>query len=750
MSSSKIPLHLLIVDDSEDDAILLVRALSQEGFDVDFECVETASDMRQALETQSWDAIISDYQMPSYDGLAALRIYKDFNLDIPFIVVSGAIGEEMAVKVMKAGAHDYILKHNLARLVPAIERELQEARLRQERREALKEIQHSEFRYRAIVEDQTEMINRSTLDGTVTFVNNAYARLHDRLPGEIIGKKYSEFMSEASVKKLAKIRASLTIERPVSTSVSSHKKKEGKRLWIEWRDRLIFDSENNPFEYQAVGRDITEQRQAEDELKGFAANLERRALQLQVAAEIARDAISIRELDNLLIRAVNLARDRFNFYHVAVFLVDEASRYAVLKAASGKVGREMMERGHRLKIGEVGIVGNVAATGEPHIALDVGIDSIHHAQPLLPDTRSELALPLKVSQHIIGVLDVQSEKDAAFDVDDIQIIQTMADQLAIAIDNLRLLDEVQHRANELESLYNATLVISGELEIEALLLRLYEQVQYFVSLDSFVVALYDEDHEAVNIALAVEDGKPIKSFQNLRVPLKEGGISSHVIKTRKSILVSNIEIDRLPVEPVRDPDEDIPTLAWLGVPLIAHDKVLGVISVQSYQEGAFDENHQRFLESLAAQVAITFENANLFEAERSAREQAEALREIARVISGSIELERVLNLILGQIKRVLLFDTASVLLFDEKKETALVAGLGYEDEKSTSQNANILLNDSLIIKKMSEDLQPMIISDVRQHPDWIWVPGAENVRSFLGVPIIAREKMIGAFMVDRI
>ena len=179
MTFAKIPLRVLIVEDSEDDAFFLARTLTQSGFDIDFTRVETAAEMQDALAERTWDAIISDYQLPAFNGLAALGIYKEHHLDIPFLVVSGAMGEETAVKLMKAGAHDYILKDNLARLVPAIERELQETKLRQERREALQELQRSESRYRAIGEDQTEMINRSTFDATVTFVNEAYARLHN-------------------------------------------------------------------------------------------------------------------------------------------------------------------------------------------------------------------------------------------------------------------------------------------------------------------------------------------------------------------------------------------------------------------------------------------------------------------------------------------------------------------------------------------------------------------------------------------
>jgi GAF domain-containing protein/nitrogen-specific signal transduction histidine kinase len=371
-------------------------------------------------------------------------------------------------------------------------------------------------------------------------------------------------------------------------------------------------------------------------------------------------------------------------------------------------------------------------------------------QPLLPETRSEMALPLKVGDQVIGVLDVQSDKKSAFDEDDVQILQTMADQLAVAIDNLRLLAEVQKRAGELEGLYNAVLVTSGELDINALLGHLYEQVQQYITSDSFLVALYDSDREAIEVPLAVENGETVSILDGNYIPLSESGFSGHVIKSRCSLLIEDIDTADLPITPVVVSEEKCRTRAWLGVPLIAHDQVLGVVSIQAYKPNAFDERHQRFLESLAAQVAIALENAHLFEAERSARDQAETLREIARLVSGSLEINQILNLILEQIKRVVDFDTASVLLFDEKFKSALVAGSGYQDDRITSAAASDLLKESPILQKIAETLQPFIIPDVSQHPDWIWVPGAEHVRSFLGVPIIIRKKMMGVVMLDRV
>ena len=123
-----IPLRVLIVEDSEDDAILVMRALRQGGYEPAFERVDTPEAFTAALARHSWDVIIADYSMPNFSGLKALKLLVESGHDVPFIIVSGAIGEDVAVSAMKAGAHDYVMKDNLARLGPAVQRELQEAR----------------------------------------------------------------------------------------------------------------------------------------------------------------------------------------------------------------------------------------------------------------------------------------------------------------------------------------------------------------------------------------------------------------------------------------------------------------------------------------------------------------------------------------------------------------------------------------------------------------------------------------------
>jgi methyl-accepting chemotaxis protein len=201
-------------------------------------------------------------------------------------------------------------------------------------------------------------------------------------------------------------------------------------------------------------------------------DLERRSIQLQAAAEVSRTAISVRDLDALLAQVTHLISEQFGFYHTGIFLLDEAEEYAVLQAANSEGGQRMLEKGHRLKVREQGVVGYVTGTGEPRIVLDVGTDAVHFNNPLLPETHSEMALPLKLGAQVIGALDVQSKQEGAFDEKDATVLQTMADQLATAIENARLLQETQQTVHELstaaaEMLAVATQQMSGANEQSA-------------------------------------------------------------------------------------------------------------------------------------------------------------------------------------------------------------------------------------------------------------------------------------------
>jgi GAF domain-containing protein len=179
---------------------------------------------------------------------------------------------------------------------------------------------------------------------------------------------------------------------------------------------------------------------------------ERRAKQFESIAHIARTISSTRDLNVLLSQITGAINREFGFYHIGIFLLDASKEYAILSAANSEGGERMLARGHRLKVAETGLVGYVTGTGKPRIALDTGADAIFFDNPDLPQTRSELTLPLRVGEEIIGALDVQSTEPNAFFPEDINILSTLADQVSIAIQNAQQFEHTRQALNESELL----------------------------------------------------------------------------------------------------------------------------------------------------------------------------------------------------------------------------------------------------------------------------------------------------------
>jgi len=183
------------------------------------------------------------------------------------------------------------------------------------------------------------------------------------------------------------------------------------------------------------------------------AELQNRVTQLQTISQVSQIIAGIQNLDELLPRIAELISQRFEIYHTGIFLVDNQNEYAVLQAANSAGGQNMLARGHRLRVGAQGIVGNVTSTGQARIALDVGEDAVYFDNPDLPDTRSEMALPLKVAGQTFGALDLQSTQPNAFGDEDIQTLSILADQVAIAIQNARSFEQSRQAIEDAEVAY---------------------------------------------------------------------------------------------------------------------------------------------------------------------------------------------------------------------------------------------------------------------------------------------------------
>lgn len=246
---------------------------------------------------------------------------------------------------------------------------------------------------------------------------------------------------------------------------------DGTVRWLQARGRVYTTSNGQPARMTGTVIDITEQRATEialeaanQQLERNAQILKRRSQLLQVAAEVSRAASAILDPAELSQQVVDLVQQRFGLYYVGLFLVDERGENVVLRAATGEAGREMLRAGHQFPIGNSSMVGWCVANRRARIALDVGADAVRFNNPLLPKSRSELAPPLISRGQVLGALTIQSEQEAAFSDEDIETFQTMADQLANAIQNARLYDQLEKELEERKRAEMQVRQLNAELE----------------------------------------------------------------------------------------------------------------------------------------------------------------------------------------------------------------------------------------------------------------------------------------------
>jgi HAMP domain-containing protein len=242
------------------------------------------------------------------------------------------------------------------------------------------------------------------------------------------------------------------------------------------------------------------------ELRGLYQDLENkveeRTRQLEAAAEIGRAATSILSPEELMARSVDLIRERFGYYHVSIFLLDETGRSAVLAESTGEVGAQLKAGGHKLDVGSSSLIGWVTANRRPRVALDVGEDLTHFRNPLLPETRAEAALPLRVGERLIGALDVQSKTLNAFGTSDLEVLQVLADQLAVAIENGRLFAQQQETARLEQRVSDLTAKVHRALTVDAILQTAANELGQTFGANKVVVRLAPEAEAALTGAPA--------------------------------------------------------------------------------------------------------------------------------------------------------------------------------------------------------------------------------------------------------
>ena len=340
--------------------------------------------------------------------------------------------------------------------------------------------------------------------------------------------------------------------------------------------------------------------------------VERHSLLLNASARVSRSIASILDLPLLLNRTVDIICEEFGFYYAGVFLVDESGEWATLSAGRGDAGRVMMDDGHKLHIGGNSMIGMAIANRQGRIALDVGEEAVFFKNPHLPLTRSEMALPLIAGDVVIGALTVQSEIEAAFNSDDIAALQTMADQLGVAIPNAslirknhELLRQTERRARLLRAANTVGKEVTSILHIDELLPRMVNTIVDAYGFYYAGIFLVDESGEWA--VLSAGYGEAGKAMLVEGHKLQVGGKS--MIGTCIRLGEARIALD-VGEERVHFKNPHLPnTRSEMALPLPFGEKILGAVTIQSVEERAFSQDDITTLQTMADHLAVAIQNA---------------------------------------------------------------------------------------------------------------------------------------------
>ncbi|GAB4527125.1 MAG: hypothetical protein Fur0018_12640 [Anaerolineales bacterium] len=351
------------------------------------------------------------------------------------------------------------------------------------------------------------------------------------------------------------------------------------------------------------------------ELEKYTRDLEARNQEMRALAELAQDIATINDLDEILQTAAHRISERFAFYHVGIFLLNAEGDYAVLQATNSEGGRKMLANQHRLKVGEQGIVGYVAATRKARVAIDVGRDATHFNNPYLPHTRSEIALPMITAGEMLGVLDIQSTQEAAFERENIETLQILASQLAATIQNARLFTENQQSLESLQRTY-----AEGTRQAWAQFLHTQKVQGYLCN--------------ELDIINPTQEGWPPELLQ----ALTEG----------KTIL----------------PDEHT-----LAAPVQVRGQTIGVVRLRKAQHApAWSAEEKSLVHNLLEQLGLAIDSARLYTATQRRAERERLTAQIVNRIRASNDPQAILQTAVQELQQALNVSRAQVLLQTEEPQ----------------------------------------------------------------------------------
>lgn len=566
-----------------------------------------------------------------------------------------------------------------------------------ERRQADKALRESESRIRSIVDSALDAVISMDGEGLITGWNPQATAIFGWSHEEVMGQSLSDLIIPERHREAHKAglkRFLVTGEGPVLNSRIEIEalRRDGSEIPVELTISSLHSGDS--FTFNAFVRDITVRKQAEVETERLLAEQQRRAVQLHTAAEVSHAASSVLEPEELLKQTVDLVRDRFDLYYVGLFLVEEGDRdirerrrWAVLRAGTGEAGRAMISREHKLAVDNTSMIGFCINNRRARIAVDVGEEAVRFDNPFLPETRSELALPLISRDKVLGAMSVQSTQEAAFSDADVVILRTMADQVANAIVNVTLLNQTQEVLAETEEQARRLSLLS---EMIAELNRAADVQEIYRIVGRRVGAIVPANHTSIAILTEPGDTVEVLVLQSEQSTFSEGAHMSvagtaigKAIREKQVVIASDLKASRYN-ESVQLAKQGLNSM--MVAPLIAGRETIGTLILGSPQLNAYSDRDEQIVLQVVSILAASIQNQRLFEQTHAAlsdtETQARRLRlinEMDEQLSRARDVDAVLKAVARFTPRIVVSDRVSVALLEDTRSSFELFALQGED-----------------------------------------------------------------------
>ncbi len=535
-------------------------------------------------------------------------------------------------------------------VLPQIASSIQNTELLRSQQSALKAFEQEQFLLNSLLENiPDEVIFKNPNGEFIRVSDSAAKRFGKNNPRDLVGwQDNEETIENEEIETDSNVISSGT---PLLDSLHEFQNPDGKNSWASVSKIPLRSDQGDITALLKITHDVTDLVNAQNIAK-------RRADQLLTTSEISREATTgSLDIDETLKRLVDLVKTRFGFYHSSIFLLDTLGQFAVLRESTGEAGVQLKAKGHKLAVGSASIIGQTTEKGEPVVVGDVTKEANYFPNPLLPNTKSEAGIPLKLGDQVYGALDIQSEDTNAFSQEDITILRVLADQLTITIQNANFYTKTQQTLERHRILQQVTTTAGQNLTFEDAIRTSVQTLQKIFTRDRISLLIPTAGN---TLKLSSYAGYSANDIIEDSKPLGEGylGIVGQEKIPQSSSDVPADKVGGLMFSQSR---------SFIAIPVVYATRLLGVVDIESIEPESYDENDFEIVSTLASNLASLIANIELVDQIRLQVDRQRQLYEISSKIRQSTDIETIMRTSLAEICNALNIRKASIELLQNQE-----------------------------------------------------------------------------------